>query len=226
MYKYFFKRIIDLVLSIIGIVLMSPLILFVAIRIKRFDNGPIYYLGKRIGKGYKPFYIRKFRTMVVDADKVGPSSTSEKDPRITPIGHFIRKYKIDEVPQLFNVFLGQMSFVGPRPDTEDMVNLYTDEEKEILSVRPGITDFASIVFRNEGGIIKAHQEDGEDADATYLRVIAPDKHRLNLQYINDCSLFTDFKLILATAGSVFRVEPEWVLPEEEKAFSKKINFNL
>jgi lipopolysaccharide/colanic/teichoic acid biosynthesis glycosyltransferase len=222
-YKLFGKRITDLMLSILGIIITLPILILVGFKIKEHDSGPIFYKGKRIKKGQASFNMFKFRTMVINADSVGPSSTSEKDPRITPIGHFIRKYKIDEIPQLFNIFLGDMSFVGPRPDTKEMTDLFNETEKKILTVRPGITDYASIVFRDEGGMISKNALENEDADETYLRIIAPDKHRLNLHYIRDCSIFTDLKLIIATAGAVVGIGPEWALPEDERVFSIKIN---
>ncbi len=223
MYISFFKRLIDFILATVGIVLLSPFLIYASWKIHKYDDGPIFYRGKRVGSGGNIFRIFKYRTMVIEADKTGPSSTSERDPRITDIGHFLRKYKLDEIPQLFNVWSGDMSFVGPRPNTKDMTDLYSESEKNILTFRPGITDFASIVFRNEGGIINLNAQENEDADETYLRVIAPDKHRLNLLYISKCSISTDIKLILGTAGAVLGIAPEWLLPEEERELSQKVN---
>jgi len=155
--------------------------------------------------------MRKFRTMVVDADKIGPSSTAGDDPRITRPGKFMRRFKLDELPQLFNVLRGEMSFVGPRPQVQWAVDLYTPEERLLLSVRPGITDFASLRFRNEDEILKG----SADPDKDYLEKIAPQKIKLGLHYVRNQSLLTDLKLIVATGLMVFGVSPEWCLPRPE-----------
>ena len=139
-----FKRLFDICLSAVMLVLLSPLLAVLAFLVKREDGGPIFYRGKRVGKGGKEFAMLKFRSMVVNADKIGGPSTSGDDPRLTKIGKFLRKYKLDELPQLFNVLKGDMSFVGPRPEVKHYTDMFSEEEKAILSVRPGITDWASI----------------------------------------------------------------------------------
>ncbi len=140
----------------------------------------------------------KFRTMVVNADKIGGPSTSADDPRVTRIGAFLRRYKLDELPQLINVVKGEMSFVGPRPEVLDEVNKYTSEERKLLSVRPGITDWASIKFRNEGEILRG----SPDPHATYLEKIRPEKVRLGLEYVDKSSLMTDIRIILGTLKAI------------------------
>jgi len=150
----------------------------------------------------------KFRTMVIGADKLGPSSTARGDDRITRPGHFIRRFKLDEISQLINVFRGDMSLVGPRPQVQWAVDLYTPEERRLLDVRPGITDYASIRFRNEAEILAG----SPDPDRDYLEKIAPLKIKLGLYYVGTYSLFTDLKLIVATILSVVGVNPEWSLP--------------
>ena len=149
------KRIFDIVLAFFGLVLFAPLLLICALLIKLTSSGPVFYRGERIGLAGKAFRTLKFRTMVADAEKKGGSSTHEADARITGIGSFLRKFKLDELPQLLNVLAGDMSFVGPRPEVRKFVDMYTPEERMILTVRPGITDWSSIKFHNEGEIIAA-----------------------------------------------------------------------
>ncbi|MBM4275496.1 MAG: sugar transferase, partial [Deltaproteobacteria bacterium] len=156
--------------------------------------------GERVGLHGKPFRIFKFRTMVVNAEKIGGTSTGEDDPRITRIGKVLRHYKLDELPQLFNVLQGEMSLVGPRPQVPWAVKLYTPEQQRVLTVRPGITDFASIVFKNEGEILSGSL----DPDAEYLAKIHPVKMRLALDYVNNKSFFLDLKIILKTILTIFQ----------------------
>lgn len=192
------KRLFDLFFSFCGLLLLSPFLLAISFLIKKEDKGPVFYRGERVGLRGKMFRIFKFRTMVVNAEKLGPSSTAEEDPRITRVGRWIRRHKLDELPQLINVFLGDMSFVGPRPQVQWAVDLYTPEEKVILNVRPGITDYASLRFSNEAEILKG----AEDPDKAYLEKIHPEKTRLALQYVHDHSLLIDLKLILLTVRQV------------------------
>lgn len=193
------KRIFDVIFSVLGLVILFPLLLWIAWRIRQEDPGPIFYRGIRVGLHGKVFRIFKFRTMVADADKIGPSSTANEDPRITRIGGFLRKYKLDELPQLFNVLLGQMSLVGPRPQVGWAVELYSPEERVILNVRPGITDYASLRFANEGDILKG----STDPDRTYLEKIHPLKIQLALEYISEQSFSVDLLIILKTLVSIF-----------------------
>ncbi len=194
------KRMFDIIFSVFGLILFSPVLIGISIVIKKEDRGPVFYRGIRVGRYGKPFRIFKFRTMVVDAEKIGASSTAEDDPRITKIGKWIRKYKLDELPQLLNVLKGEMSFVGPRPQVPWAVELYNEKEKRILDVRPGITDYASIKFRNEAEILK----NSKDPDKTYLEKIAPEKLKLSLKYLENMSLWSDIKIIFTTIRAVFQ----------------------
>lgn len=197
------KRLFDIVLSFVGILALSPLFLLVAILIKKEDAGPVFYRGLRVGSYGKPFKIFKFRTMVVGAEKLGGSSTPDDDLRITKIGKFLRKYKMDELPQLINVLKGEMSLVGPRPQVAWAVQLYSNEEKEILlSIKPGMTDHASIKFLNEGEILRG----SEDPDKDYMEKIHSEKVRLSIEYAKNMSLKTDFKILFKTFLSIVKKE--------------------
>lgn len=205
------KRLLDFVIALAGLVVLSPLLIALVIWIKLADPGPVFYHGVRVGRGGVPFRMIKFRTMVVDADRVGPSSTAGDDPRITRPGRFMRQFKLDELSQLFNVVRGDMSLVGPRPQVQWAVDLYTEEERQLLSVRPGITDFASLRFRNEGEILQG----SADPDKDYLEKIAPLKIRLGLYYVRNYSLASDAKILVATALSIAGIDPSWCLPRVE-----------
>ncbi|HXE14575.1 MAG TPA: sugar transferase [Bryobacteraceae bacterium] len=194
------KRLFDLVISLVGIVILSPVMAIIAILIKLNSPGPIVYAGHRVGKGGKPFRLLKFRTMVVNADKIGGPSTSDDDPRVTKIGHILRRYKLDEIPQLFNVLKGEMSLVGPRPEVAAEVALYSPEERNLLNVAPGITDWASIRFHNEGEILKG----SADPHRTYQEKIRPEKIRLGLEYVQEHSFFVDVKILLSTFGTLVK----------------------
>jgi lipopolysaccharide/colanic/teichoic acid biosynthesis glycosyltransferase len=194
------KRVFDFVLALVAIVLLSPILLLIIILIKRDSEGPAIYKGVRVGKGGKLFKMMKFRTMVMNADKIGGSSTPDDDPRLTGIGKFLRKHKLDELPQLFNVLFGDMSFVGPRPQVQWAVDLYTPEEKLVLTVPPGITDYASVRFPNEGEILKG----STDPDKDYMEKIHPEKMRLSIEYINSRSLWVDLKVIFQTLAAITR----------------------
>ncbi|MFB0562303.1 MAG: sugar transferase [Candidatus Lokiarchaeia archaeon] len=197
------KRLFDIVLSFVGILALSPLFLLVAILIKKEDAGPVFYRGLRVGSYGKPFKIFKFRTMVVGAEKLGGSSTPDDDLRITKIGKFLRKYKMDELPQLINVLKGEMSLVGPRPQVAWAVQLYSNEEKEILlRIKPGMTDHASIKFLNEGEILRG----SEDPDKDYMEKIHSEKVRLSIEYAKNMSLKTDFKILFKTFLSIAKKE--------------------
>jgi len=188
------KRLFDIVLSLIGLVVLFPLFLLIAILIKLDSRGPVFYRGIRIGRFGKPFRIYKFRTMVMNAERLGASSTSKDDPRITKVGKLIRRYKLDETPQLINVLKGEMSLVGPRPQVSWAVELYNEKEKTLLALRPGITDLASLKFPNEEEILQG----SKDPDKAYLEKIHPEKMRLSLEYVKTHSLWLDLKIILLT----------------------------
>lgn len=188
------KRVFDIVLAVIGLTVTAPLFACLAFMIKREDGGPVFYRGVRVGKDGREFRMFKFRTMVMNADKLGGPSTADDDPRISRIGKTIRKYKFDEFPQFINVLLGDMSFVGPRPEVPFYVNMFTGEERKILSVRPGITDWASLWNSDEGAILAG----SADPEKAYMEKIRPEKMRLQLKYVNERSLATDLELILLT----------------------------
>ena len=188
------KRIFDFVVSLIGAILLSPILLIVAIAIKIDSKGKILFLQKRVGRNGKPFYIYKFRTMVTDAEKLGKQITVGKDNRITRVGGFLRKYKIDELPQLLNVVKGDMSLVGPRPEVPRYVELYSEEERKVLEVRPGITDLASLRYKDENDILGKV----ENPEEYYINVIMKDKLKLNLEYIEKSNILFDISLIFKT----------------------------
>jgi len=189
------KRIFDIFFSSLGLIFFSPLLILVAILIKLDSSGPILFRQKRVGKNGKIFRIYKFRTMKKNAEEKGIHfTTPNTDPRITKIGRILRKYNIDEFPQLINVLKGEMSMVGPRAEVPEMVALYLEAQKKVLSVKPGITDYASLEFRKEGEIMSS----APDLYQTYTQKIMPEKLKLNLKYINEQSLWLDFKLIIKT----------------------------
>lgn len=192
------KRAFDFLSSLIGLILVSPILLTIATFIKREDGGPVFYRGVRVGKFGKLFRIFKFRTMVLNADKLGGPSTADDDARITKVGKFIRKLKLDELPQLLNVLKGEMSIVGPRPEVQMYVDMFAEEEKAILSVRPGITDWASIWNPDEGAILAG----SPDPEKTYMEKIRPEKIRLQLEYVRKRSFWVDLKIILWTLKAV------------------------
>jgi lipopolysaccharide/colanic/teichoic acid biosynthesis glycosyltransferase len=188
------KRIFDLAMATVGLAVLGPLLVWIAWKIRAEDGGPVFYRGVRVGLHGKPFRIFKFRSMVVDADRIGPSSTVSEDPRITRIGRWIRSYKLDELPQLLNVLVGGMSFVGPRPEVKKFTDIYTVEEKAILTVRPGITDWASIWNSDEAALLAG----ADDPDKAYLELIRPEKLRLQLKYVRERSFMVDIQIILLT----------------------------
>ena len=205
------KRAFDLVFATTGLLVTSPLLIAVAIWVKRDSEGPVFYRPLRAGRHGKPFKIYKFRSMVVNADQVGGPTTSGSDPRVTRSGRFIRTCKIDELSQLINVVRGEMSLVGPRPEVVWKVEKYTDEEKQTLEMRPGITDWASIWNSDEGGVL----EGAPDADAVYEEVIRPTKMKLQLYYYQTQSVGKDLKIIFATTYRL--VNKNWS-PRELKGY--------
>lgn len=188
------KRLFDIIASAIGLIVLSPLFLFLSIWIKLDSKGPVFYRQVRVGKGNRDFRIFKFRSMRVGSDKMGLITVGGRDPRVTRSGYFIRKYKLDEFPQLINVFIGDMSLVGPRPEVRKYVDLYTDEQMHVLDVRPGITSLASIRYRNENELL----EKAEDPDQYYIDVIMQDKLKIDLEYVDKASFFYDIRLIFST----------------------------
>lgn len=192
------KRLFDIIASGTGLILLSPLLLILAIWIKADSRGPVFFRQIRVGKNRKDFKILKFRSMKPDSDKKGLITVGERDPRLTSSGYFIRKYKLDELPQLINVFRGDMSIVGPRPEVRKYVDLYTEEQLKVLSVKPGITDIASIKYKNENKLL----EKADDPDKTYIEVIMPDKLKHNLAYIEKQSFLYDIQLIFRTIKEI------------------------
>ena len=192
------KRFFDLAVAIILIIIFSPLLILFSFLIWKQDWHSPFYVASRIGKDEKQFKMIKFRSMILNADKSGVDSTSANDNRITPLGNFIRKYKIDELPNFFNILKGEMSFVGPRPNVKRETDLYTKDEKQLLRVRPGITDLASIVFSDEGDIL----EGSSDPDLDYNQLIRPWKSRLGIFYVNNQSIWMDIQLMFFTAVGI------------------------
>lgn len=193
------KRIFDIISSLFGLILLSPFMIIIAILIKLDSKGPIFFKQVRVTKNGREFKIFKYRTMRVGSDKYS-QITVGKDSRITKVGDFLRKYKLDEIPQLINVLIGDMSLVGPRPEVPKYVALYTEEQREILKVRAGITDYASIEFSNENDIL-ANEADPEKA---YIEKIMPRKIELNKKYLSEISVMTDIKIILLTIKKILK----------------------
>ncbi len=192
------KRLIDIIGSLLGLILLSPILIIALFLVWLQDFNSPFYIAPRVGKNERIFNMVKLRSMVIDADKTGVDSTCRDDPRITAIGHFVRKLKLDEFTQLWNVLKGDMSFVGPRPNVQRETNLYTDLEIELLTVKPGITDFSSIVFSDENDILKDH----EDPDIGYNQLIRPWKSRLGLMYVEKQNMLLDLALILLTVIAI------------------------
>ena len=193
------KRIFDFIFSFAGLIIISPFLLILVIIVIIDSPGGAFYLQKRVGKNNKDFSLFKFRTMHKNADKKGLLTVGGRDGRITRIGYFLRKFKLDELPQLINVFIGNMSFVGPRPEVRKYVEMYNDEQKKVLSVKPGITDVASIEYFNENELLGK----SENPEMTYINEVMPDKLKLNLQYINSRSFIKDIGIILKTIKKIF-----------------------
>lgn len=188
------KRILDIAVSLIGLFFILPLLVLVAIMIKLDSPGPVFFRQERVGRGFRPFLIYKFRTMTEDSARRGPSITFGRDPRITRVGWFLRKSKIDELPQLFNVLKGDMTFVGPRPEVPRYVELFKHDYEEILTIRPGITDLASLKYRNEAALLG----NVDNPEQEYLTRVLPDKISLGKEYIKRSSITFDLKLISKT----------------------------
>lgn len=193
------KRLFDIVSSGIGLLCLAPVFVVMAIWIKLDSRGPVFYRQTRVGRYGRDFRIFKFRSMRVGSDKGRQITVGERDPRITRSGYFIRRYKIDELPQLINVFLGDMSIVGPRPEVRKYVDLYSEEQRKVFQVRPGITDLASIKYRNENELLSQV----DDPDTYYIDVIMPDKLAINLEYIHHQSFMGDIKIIFNTLFKIF-----------------------
>lgn len=192
------KRTLDLIFSLIGLFLLAPMFLVLIVIISLESAGGPFYSQERIGKNGVPFKLFKFRSMKLNSDRAGLITVGAHDSRITKSGRFIRKFKLDEFPQLFNVLTGEMSIVGPRPEVAKYVALYTPEQKKVLTVLPGLTDYASLEYFDENELLA----ESEDPEKTYIEEVLPEKIRLNLKYIEDQSTSTDLKIILKTLGKI------------------------
>lgn len=193
-------RFCDIVFSFFGLLFLSPLFLIVALWIIIDNPGPVFYRQQRVGRNNKDFGLLKFRSMRVGADKMGLITVGERDPRVTRAGFYIRKYKLDELPQLWNVLIGDMSLIGPRPEVRKYVNLYTPDQQRVLSVRPGITDYASIEYIDENTLLAQ----SADPDKTYIEQIMPAKIALNMRYIEHQTLGEYFKILFLTLIKIIR----------------------
>lgn len=193
------KRLFDIVASAIGLLVLSPLLLILSLMVQLDTPGPIFYRATRVGRYGQPFKLLKFRSMVIDADKVGPGVTGAQDPRVTRSGRFLRRTKLDELPQLVNVLRGEMSLVGPRPEDPRYVAFYTDEQREVLNVRPGITSPASLKYRNEEALLV-----GEDWEKHYVEHVMPAKLAVDLEYVRKSSLARDLFTVINTIFSIRR----------------------
>ena len=190
------KRLFDFSLSLFGLIVLLPALFIISIGVVLTSKGGVLFSHRRVGRNEVDFYIYKFRTMHANTDETSELTLGNLDPRITRFGRFLRKYKLDELPQLINVLIGDMSFVGPRPEVRKYVNSYTEEQLALLSVRPGITDYASIEYADEGEILGK----ASDPEKEYLEVVLPRKLELGLKYVNERSFFTDISIILRTLG--------------------------
>ena len=193
-------RFFDFILSLVGLVVLAPIFIVLAIWIKIDSKGPVFYKQVRVGRNGIDFGLFKFRSMVVDADKKGLITVGGRDPRITRSGYFIRKYKLDELPQLINVLVGDMSLVGPRPEVRKYVELYIDEQQKVLSVKPGITDYASIEYMDENEVLG----ESNDPEKTYIEEIMPEKIKYNMKYIQNKNVSEYFKIIFLTLLKIVR----------------------
>lgn len=211
------KRIFDILFSLSVLLALGPLLILVSLLIKGRDGGTVFYRGARTGRYGRPFRIFKFRTMVPNAEAIGGASTADEDPRITRVGRALRRYKLDELPQFINVLAGNMSVVGPRPEVKYYTDLYTETEKVILTVRPGITDWASIWNSDEGAVLAG----AADAEKAYQELIRPTKIRLQLKYVRERSFLTDLKIIFLTVLAILKPESKAVREIREKDFHQK-----
>jgi lipopolysaccharide/colanic/teichoic acid biosynthesis glycosyltransferase len=213
------KRLFDVIVSATALALLAPLMALIALLTKLGSSGPVIYRGSRAGLHGKLFAMLKFRTMVVNAESLGGSATAADDPRLTPIGKFLRRYKLDELPQLFNVLLGDMSLVGPRPEVKKYVDTYSPEEKAILAVRPGITDWASIWNSNEAAVL----EGSRDPEKTYEELIRSTKIPLQIAYVPNPSCVVGLKILFHTAFKL--IDDDWI-PKELKPYGRVRRYRM
>ena len=193
------KRLFDIISSLIVLIVISPVLLIIALLVVIDSKGGVFYVQQRVGLNLKEFGLFKFRTMRPDSDGV-KITVGDRDPRVTNIGYYLRKYKFDELPQLFNILMGEMSVVGPRPEVKQYVDLYNDDQLRVLTVKPGLSDLATLEYVNESEILAL----SKNPEKTYVEEIMPDKLKLNLQYIDNQSLVLDFKIIFKTLSRIIR----------------------
>lgn len=194
------KRLFDIIASSIGLVILSPVFLLLALWIKCDSKGSVFYRQVRVGRGNKDFHLFKFRSMRTGSDRLGLITVGGRDPRVTRSGYYIRKYKLDELPQLINVFIGDMSLVGPRPEVRRYVDLYNPEQMRVLEARPGITSLASIRYRNENDLLAS----SDNPDRTYIEQIMPDKVAIDLGYVENATFANDIKIIFRTFAEIIK----------------------
>lgn len=192
------KRLFDFFSSLLALIFLLPFFVIVALLIVIEGGFPVFFTQTRIGKNKDPFQLLKFRTMVKDADKLGKITIGKRDPRVTNVGHFLRSYKLDELPQLLNILKGEMSVVGPRPEVQEYVDLYTEEQNKVFLAKPGLTDYASLKYINESEVLAK----SSDPNKTYIEEVMPAKLQLNLKYIEEQGLLTDLKIIFKTIGKI------------------------
>lgn len=192
------KRLFDIICSLVGIIFLFPVFVIIVLAIVINSGFPIFYFQTRVGKSNRDFKLFKFRTMHTDADKKGLLTVGGRDPRVTPVGYYLRKFKLDELPQLFNVLFGSMSLVGPRPEVRKYVDMYNEEQKRVLEVKPGITDYASLEYINENELLAK----SENPEQTYINEIMPAKLKLNMRYIEETGLLTDLTIITRTVQKI------------------------
>ena len=192
------KRLFDILFSTLGLIILSPFLIIISLSIALTSRGGVFYLQERVGKSNRNFRLFKFRTMKTGADKKGLLTVGGRDPRITATGYYLRKYKLDELPQLLNVLFGSMSLVGPRPEVRKYVDLYTEDQKKVLQVKPGITDYASLQYFSENELLAQ----SSNPEETYIKEVMPAKLELNKKYISEAGLVTDLKIIFKTLGRI------------------------
>jgi len=198
----FIKRVFDIFASILGLIFFSPIMIILGIAIKLDSKGPVFFKQERITTNNKTFKILKFRTMVQNADKIGSLVTVGNDNRITKVGKFIRKFRLDEFPQLINILKGDMSFIGTRPEVKKYVDCYTNEMKATLLMKAGLTSMTSIIYKDEAEIMEKHTKKGKSTDDIYVKYVLPDKMKINLEYINKFNIFYDIKIAIYTVLAV------------------------
>ncbi|MGZ3883961.1 MAG: sugar transferase [Bacteroidia bacterium] len=192
------KRLFDILCSFAGLILLSPFLILISLAVIVNSGFPVFYLQTRVGRNNRDFKLFKFRTMATDSDKKGLLTVGGRDPRITAVGYYLRKLKLDELPQLLNVLFGSMSLVGPRPEVRKYVELYNEEQKKVLVVKPGITDYASLEYINENELLSK----SPNPEETYIKEVMPAKLQLNMKYIHEAGLATDLKIIFKTIGKI------------------------